>query len=134
MFAEPLEHGLRALEVARCDQRFDRGGERACRVAGPQADALFRLDQGQQMLDRGVHISQREPQKPEGELAADQTEMISVSPRKTRGALAGANSIILVPEVRLDQRAGRSPPGLSEGQVRATELPCSPRVGACQPR
>src|SRR6187551_754392 len=108
MLLEPLEDGLSALEIAHCDQRFDRGGERACRVAGPYADALFRLDQGQQMVDRGFHISQREPQKREGEFADDQTEMESVSPRETGGALAGSNSFILVPEVRLDQRAGRS--------------------------
>ena len=111
MLLEPLEDGLGALEVARCDQRLDRGGERACRVAGPQADALIGLDQRQQMVDRGVRVSQREPQKPEGELAADETEMESVSPRKTRSALAGSNSSSSFPRCASTSARTR-PPGL----------------------
>jgi hypothetical protein len=48
------------------------------------------------MADRGVHVSEGEPQKPEGRLTADETEVESVGACEARSMLAGSNRVVLV--------------------------------------
>ena len=61
------------------------------------------------MVDRGVHFSEGEPEKPEGGLAADEREVESVRARKAGSMLADANSVVLVPEMRLDTAVEAAP-------------------------
>ena len=81
--------------------------ESACRVRRPQADALL-VRPAAAVVDRCVHVPEREP-KPEGGLAADETEMESVGARKPGSTLAGSNGVLLVPQMRFDHALRRLP-------------------------